>query len=135
LSAGKEIINQDARDDRRLYVVRQGEVRILCARRGPSDYVLATLRARRDLRREGLFAAPGAAWSTAIANTETRLLVIPEKTVHFVLERNPKLREVLEERIRFTGTRTGTTKARRATTQALPPVLDLHYETRVRRKE
>jgi subfamily B ATP-binding cassette protein HlyB/CyaB len=39
--------------------------------------------------------------ASVIATTDTALLVIPEKTVHFILERNPKLREVLEERIRF----------------------------------
>ncbi len=53
----------------------------------------------RHLRREGLPDAPGAD-AAAVAATETALLVIPEKTVAFILERNPKLREALEERIR-----------------------------------
>ena len=39
--------------------------------------------------------------ASVIAVTDSTLLVIPEKTVHFMLERNPKLREVLEERMRF----------------------------------
>jgi ATP-binding cassette subfamily B protein len=39
--------------------------------------------------------------ASVIANVDTTLLVIPEKIVHLILERNPKLREVLEERIRF----------------------------------
>ncbi len=38
--------------------------------------------------------------ASAIAETDVRLLVIPEKTVQLILERNPRLREVLEERIR-----------------------------------
>jgi ATP-binding cassette subfamily B protein len=40
--------------------------------------------------------------ASVIAETEVVLLVIPEKTIRFILERNPKLQEVLEQRIRFT---------------------------------
>ena len=39
--------------------------------------------------------------ASAIAETDSVLLVIPESTVHLILERNPKLREVLQERIEF----------------------------------
>ncbi|MGN6648954.1 peptidase domain-containing ABC transporter [Trinickia sp.] len=99
VAAGKVILEQGSRDDLRLYVVRQGEIRVTHEADG-TDYPLATLGAGSIfgeracvLRREQQ--------ATVTALTDTRLLVIPEKTVHFMLERNPKLREVLEERIRF----------------------------------
>ena len=98
VDAGKEIVKQGSRDDRRLYVVRHGEVRIVRQEEG-NDYPLATLRdgdtfgERACLMRQEHDAA-------VVAHTETALLVIPEKTVTFILERNPKLREVLAERVR-----------------------------------
>ncbi len=100
VAAGKEILHQDARDDRRLYVVRQGEVRIV-RKEGANEYLLATLRAG-EVFGEKACLMRQEQQATAIANVDTRLLVVPEKTVHLVLERNPKLREVLEDRIRFT---------------------------------
>lgn len=98
VGAGKEILKQDSREDRRLYVVRHGEVRIV-RREDGADHTLATLRAgdtfgeRACLMRQEQIAS-------VIAATDAALLVIPEKTVHFLLERNPKLREALEDRIR-----------------------------------
>ena len=59
VAAGKEILKQDSREDRRLYVVRHGEVRLVRHEEG-TEYPLATLRAGRHLRREGLPDAPGA---------------------------------------------------------------------------
>ncbi|WP_028220345.1 peptidase domain-containing ABC transporter [Paraburkholderia oxyphila] len=100
VSAGKEIVRQGAGGDTRLYVVRQGEVSITREEDG-NAYALAKLGAgeifgeRACLLRQDQLA-------TVTALTDVRLLVIPEKTVHFMLERNAKLREVLEERIRFT---------------------------------
>ncbi|SDE17038.1 peptidase domain-containing ABC transporter [Paraburkholderia lycopersici] len=100
VGAGKEIVRQGAGGDMRLYVVRQGEVGIAREEDG-GVYQLAKLGAgeifgeRACLLRQDQVA-------TVTALTDVRLLVIPEKTVHFMLERNPKLREVLEERVRFT---------------------------------
>jgi ATP-binding cassette, subfamily B, bacterial HlyB/CyaB len=99
VSAGKEILKQDGRDDRRLYVIRQGEVRIVRSDEG-SEFPLATLR-QGEIFGEKACLLRQEQMASAIAQTDTTLLVIPEKTVHFILERNPKLREVLEERIRF----------------------------------
>jgi subfamily B ATP-binding cassette protein HlyB/CyaB len=104
VSAEKEILKQGAREDRRLYVVRQGEVRIVRHEEG-SDYVEQMV--------------------SVIATTETRLLVIPEKTVHFILERNAKLREALEERIRF-AERELERQKRLEQRRKHPVVLDLH---------
>ncbi|MEO8409520.1 MAG: peptidase domain-containing ABC transporter [Propionivibrio sp.] len=99
VSAGKEIVSQDSREDRRLYVVRQGEVRIVRSEEG-TEYPLAILGQGESfgekaclLRQEQI--------ASVFAVSDTTLLVIPEKTVHRVLDRNPKLREALEDRIRF----------------------------------
>ena len=97
--AGKSILAQDSREDRRLYVVRQGEVRIVRTEEG-TEYPLATLGQGEIFGEKACLMRQEQAASVS-ANTDATLLVIPEKTVHFILERNPKLREVLEERIRF----------------------------------
>jgi ATP-binding cassette, subfamily B, bacterial HlyB/CyaB len=99
IAAGKEILKQDSKEDRRLYVVRQGEVRIVRRDEG-TDYVLATL-GHGEIFGEKACVLRQQQMASVLAVTDTTLLVIPEKTVHFILERNPKLREVLEERIRF----------------------------------
>ncbi|MGB0126591.1 MAG: peptidase domain-containing ABC transporter [Rhodocyclaceae bacterium] len=131
VAAGREILKQDARDDRRLYVVRHGEVRIVRSE-GGSEYPLATLQQgeifgeRACLMRQEQIAS-------ALANTEATLLVIPEKTVHFILERNPKLREVLEERIRFVDRELQRQKLL-AERRRRPVVLDLQSEPQLGEK-
>jgi ATP-binding cassette, subfamily B, bacterial HlyB/CyaB len=99
MSAGKEILKQDSREDRRLYIVRHGEVRIVRKEEG-AEYPLATLR-QGEIFGEKACLLRQEQMASVVASTDTALLVIPEKTVHFILERNPKLREVLEERVRF----------------------------------
>ena len=71
--------------------------------------------------------------ASVVASADTRLLVIPEKTVHFILERNPKLREVLEERIRFVERELQRQK-KLAERRKLPLMLDLQSQARVRRE-
>jgi subfamily B ATP-binding cassette protein HlyB/CyaB len=99
VAAGKEILTQDTRDDRRLYVIRQGEVRIVRTEED-TEYPLASLR-QGEIFGEKACLARQEQMASTIATTDVTLLVIPEKTVHFILERNPKLREVLEQRIQF----------------------------------
>ena len=99
IAAGREILKQDARDERRLYVVRQGEVRIVRTEEG-TPYSLATLH-QGEIFGEKACVLRQEQLASAIAVTDVRVLVIPEKTVHLILGRNPKLREVLEERIQF----------------------------------
>ncbi|CAH2921834.1 MAG: Cyclic-nucleotide-regulated bacteriocin/lantibiotic efflux ABC transporter, permease/ATP-binding protein [uncultured Paraburkholderia sp.] len=122
VAAGKEILKQDARDDRRLYVVRQGEVRIVRHEEG-RDYTLATL-GEGEIFGEKACLMRQEQMACAIASTDTRLLVIPERTVHFILERNPKLREVLDERIRY-GDRELQRQKRLEQRRKLPLMLDL----------
>ncbi|WP_171515954.1 peptidase domain-containing ABC transporter [Cupriavidus necator] len=98
VAAGREILKQDGREDRRLYVVRQGTVRIVRSEEG-SEFPLATL-GQGDIFGERACVMRQEQLASALAETDVRLLVIPEKTVQVILERNPRLREVLEERIR-----------------------------------
>lgn len=99
IAAGKEILQQDSRDDRRLYVVRQGQVRVVHSD-GGTEYVLATL-GPGEIFGEKACLMRQEQMASVIATTETTLLVLPEKTAHVILERNEKLREVIEERIRY----------------------------------
>jgi len=99
VAAGKEILQQDAREDRRLYIVRQGEVCVVRSEEG-TKYRLATLRQGESFGEKACLMRQEQ-MASVVAVTDATLLVIPEKTVHLILERNPKLLEVLEERIRF----------------------------------
>ncbi len=99
VSAGKEILKQDSREDRRLYVVRHGEVRVVRHEEG-TEYPLATLRQGDTFGEKACLMRQDQA-ATVIASTDAALLVIPEKTAQFILQRNPKVREALEERIRL----------------------------------
>jgi subfamily B ATP-binding cassette protein HlyB/CyaB len=123
VGAGKEILKQDSREDRRLYVVRQGEVRIVRHEDG-TDYPLATLQ-QGEIFGEKACLQRQEQIASVIATTDTRLLVIPEKTVHFILDRNPKLRDVLDERIRYTERELERQK-RLEQRRKHPVILDLH---------
>ena len=97
VGAGKEILKQGSREDRRLYVVRQGEVRVVRRDEG-EDYSLATLRKGETFGEKACLMRQEQA-DSVIASEDTTLLVIPEKAMHLILERNPKVREALQERI------------------------------------
>ena len=129
--AGKDILKQDSRDDRRLYVVRHGEVRIVRTDEG-TDYPLATLR-QGEIFGEKACLMRQEQVASVIANSDVTLLVIPEKTVHFILERNPKLREVLEERIRFVERELNRQK-KLAERRKRPVILDLHSKAELGEK-
>jgi len=97
--AGKVILAQGSADDRRLYVLRQGRVRIVHTE-GKTEYPLGNLEQGETFGEKSCLLRQEQP-ATVIAETDVVLLVIPEKTIHFILERNPKLRDVLDERIRF----------------------------------
>ncbi len=122
VAAGKEILKQDSREDRRLYVVRHGDVRVVRTEEG-TEYPLATLR-QGEIFGEKACLLHQEQVASVFANSDTTLLVIPEKTVHFILERNAKLREVLEERIRFAERELNRQK-KLAERRKLPVTLDL----------
>lgn len=97
--SGKEILKQGARDDRRLYVVRQGEVRVV-VNDSTDEYVLATL-GPGEIFGERACLMRQEQPATIVAAMDTTVLVIPEKSAHFILERNARFRDVIEERVRF----------------------------------
>jgi subfamily B ATP-binding cassette protein HlyB/CyaB len=99
VAAGKEILTQEGRDDRRLYVLRQGQVKLVY-HDGADEYTLATLQAGETFGEKACLMRQEQ-MASAVAVTPATLLVIPEKTAHAILERNAGLREVLEDRIRF----------------------------------
>jgi ATP-binding cassette, subfamily B, bacterial HlyB/CyaB len=99
VGAGEAILKQGSREDRRLYVVRHGEVRVVRREEG-TDRVLATLRKGETFGENACLMRQDQA-ASVIASTDTTLLVIPEKSVQLILERNPKVREALQERIRI----------------------------------
>jgi ATP-binding cassette subfamily B protein len=99
VAAGKEILKQDERGDRRLYVLRQGQVKLVY-HDGADEYTLATLQAGETFGEKACLMRQEQ-MATAVALTPATLLVIPEKTAHAILERNAGLREALEDRIRF----------------------------------
>ncbi len=123
IAAGKEILRQDARDDRRLYVIRQGQVRLLRTE-DETEYPLAAL-GPGEIFGEKACLARQEQIASVTATTDATLLVIPEKTVHFILERNPKLREVLEGRIQFVERELHRQK-KLAERRKRPVILDLH---------
>ena len=125
VAAGKEILQQDTREDRRLYVVRHGEVRLIRTEEG-SEYPLATLR-QGEIFGEKACLMRQEQMASVVASTDTTLLVIPEKTIHLILERNTKLREVLEERIRAIERELQRQK-KLAERRKRPVILDLHSE-------
>jgi subfamily B ATP-binding cassette protein HlyB/CyaB len=91
VAAGKEILKQDGRDDRRLYVLRQGQVKLLY-HDGADEYTLATLQAGETFGEKACLMRQEQ-MASAVAVTPATLLVIPEKTAHAILERNAGLRE------------------------------------------
>jgi ATP-binding cassette, subfamily B, bacterial HlyB/CyaB len=99
IGAGKEILKQGAKEDRRLYVVRDGEVRVIRHEEG-NEYQVATLRKGETFGERACLMRQEQG-ASIVANTDTTLLVIPEKAVHLILERNPKVRDALQERIRI----------------------------------
>ena len=96
---GQVILEQDDIQDRRLYVVRQGEVRVV-HKEGDDEYPLATLQ-QGEIFGEKACLHKQAQEASVIANSDVVLLILPEKTAHLVFERNPKLTQVIEERIEF----------------------------------
>ncbi len=97
--AGKVIVAQGDTEDRRLYALRQGRVRLVHTE-GKTEYPMGTL-GQGEIFGEKSCLLRQEQPATVIAETDAVLLAIPEKTVHFILGRNPKLREVLEDRLRF----------------------------------
>ena len=96
----QEILKQGSSEDRRLYVVRRGEVRVVRREEGV-DYPLATVRKGETFGEKACLMRQEQGASVIAGAPDTVVLVIPEKTLQLIYERNPKVREALEERIRI----------------------------------
>ncbi|WP_020682746.1 peptidase domain-containing ABC transporter [Marinobacterium rhizophilum] len=99
VKAGQTILTQGSREDRRLYIVRQGKVQ-LKYQEADNEYPLATLQQGESFGEKACLLKQEQP-ASAVAETDTVLLVIPEQTINFILERNPAVVTVLEERIQF----------------------------------
>lgn len=97
--AQEVVLEQGSVQDRRLYVIRQGKVSILY-KENNNEYPLATLD-QGEVFGEKACVFHQRQPASVIADTNAVLLVLSQDTVNFILGRNPKLKEVLEERIRF----------------------------------
>ena len=119
VDAGATVLAQGSTADKRLYVVRQGQVRIVREEEG-TQYAIGTARQGETF---GEFAALNAAEQPAsvIAETEVVLLVIPEESLRLVLERKPQAREFLEGRVAGGRPRTGTTETGGGATRPARP--------------
>ncbi len=96
---GEVVFEQDSLDDRRLYIIRQGSLNLVHVE-GKTEYPLGTLGPGEIVGEKACLLRQQHP-ATATADSDTVLLVIPERTVHALLDRNPKLREVIMERIQF----------------------------------
>ncbi|MGI9326174.1 MAG: cysteine peptidase family C39 domain-containing protein, partial [Pseudomonadales bacterium] len=96
---GQTVVEQDTTDDRRLYLIRQGTVRLTHVE-GKTEFPLGLLGPGEILGEKAcVMRQPQPA--TATADSDVVLLVIPESVIHSLLENNDKLRLILLERIQF----------------------------------
>ena len=97
VKAEATVLEQDGVDDRRLYIVRSGKVRLV-HNDGHADYPLGTLSDGGVFGEKACLLRQGQHCSVT-AEADSVLIVVPDRTVHFILEKNPKAREALEKRI------------------------------------
>ncbi len=109
LPANSTILEQGSTADRRLYVIRQGEASVRVAKSedtDPSDtqsedyFELARLKAG-EIFGEKACLLRQAQMASVVATRDVTLFVLPENTVRQIVEANPKLKTVIEERIAF----------------------------------
>jgi len=99
LKVGKTILQQDTCEDRRLYVIRQGVVRLI-RREGNHEYPLARL-GKGEVLGEHAALLHQNHLASVEAETPVVLLAIPERTLQTILGYHPHLRAWLEQRIQF----------------------------------
>lgn len=97
IEAGATVLKQGARDDRRLYLVRQGRMRVTREEEG-REYVVGVAR-QGELFGEAAALTGREQPATVVAETDAIVLIIPGDTLRVLLERKPQLREFLEGRI------------------------------------
>jgi len=91
------ILQQDTCDDRRLYFIRQGEVRVI-RQEGSREYRLGRLGKGESFGEQALLLSQNQP-ASIVAEGNTTLLVIPEATVKTIMELRPALQSEFETRI------------------------------------
>jgi ATP-binding cassette subfamily B protein len=99
VKSGQHILEQEAADDRRLYIIREGQINIVL-KEASSEYTVRVL-GRGEIFGEKACLLYSVQPASAIADRDSIVMVVPQKTVHSIIERNPDIRVVLEERIQF----------------------------------
>ncbi|MFV0277223.1 MAG: cysteine peptidase family C39 domain-containing protein, partial [Parahaliea sp.] len=99
IAAGTEVLQQGASRDHRLYVIRQGRVKLVRREQG-EEYVLGLLD-QGEIFGEKACLSRQEQMVTAQAESDLVLLVLPDDTVRELLQYNPRLREAIEGRIQF----------------------------------
>ncbi|WP_078118100.1 peptidase domain-containing ABC transporter [Thiosocius teredinicola] len=99
-SAGTAILEQDGSGDRRLYFVRTGTVKITRAEKKAERH-LATIRQGESFGEKAALTGQRQPFA-ATAETDVTVMIVPERTVKLILDRNPDFRQVLEKRAQAT---------------------------------
>lgn len=99
VSAGERILTQDSSDNRDLYLIRSGHIRLV-RQENETDYDLTVL-GTGEVFGEKACLNYSVQQVSAIADCDSILLIVPQKTLHFILERHTAVRQVLEKRIEF----------------------------------
>ena len=97
VAAGEVVLKQNSREDKRLYIVRQGEMQIM-TQDDDSEYSLGKL-GQGEIFGEKTCLSNQEQPHTISATSEAVLVVIPQQTVHAILEHHADLKDVLERRI------------------------------------
>lgn len=97
VDSGKVVLRQDTFDDRRLYVIRQGRVRVV-RQEGKQEFQIAVLEKGETFGERALLLSDNQP-ATVIAETDSTFLVIPDSTVKTILGNHPTLRVGFDDRI------------------------------------
>lgn len=128
VKAGTTVLEQDSSTDRRLYVVRQGSVKLSREENG-EHYPLFDLKQGETFGEASCLLKRNQPYR-AVAETDTILLVLPEKTVQFILDRNPGLKESLERNIDYAD-RELQRRKKLADLRRRPAIFDLYSKPRM----
>ncbi|MGH8550129.1 MAG: peptidase domain-containing ABC transporter [Methylococcales bacterium] len=97
VDSGQVVLRQDSFEDRRLYVIRQGRVRVV-RQEGDREYQIAVLGKGETFGERALLFSDHQP-ATVMTQTNSTFLVIPDSTVKTILEHHPGLKTSFEERI------------------------------------
>ncbi len=99
VAKGEQILIQDSAEDKDLYLIRYGDVRLV--REEEETVHNLNILGSGDVFGEKACLTYSEQQATAIADCDTVLLILPQKSFHLILERNPVLKKVMEKRIQF----------------------------------